>query len=198
VLFLLIGIAAIGAFAIPAIIDAVDSVEKSIDDATPDVSTPSDRPGARDGKPRKAARPPQGLQRASLLRRGNLAPALARLKRMTGSSRVQLVRLDAQRIIVTVALGGSRTRLAQATWDGQATVLSTSPSGATGRTFTWSQINASAPNRIVRAATRGRGAKAFDYVVLIDAAGLRWSAFLKNGRGTFQAQPDGSGVIKVG
>lgn len=200
---LIVGLGAIGAFVVPAVIDAVDSAKKTIDDATPSIDVPDDDPGGGGGgghgggKRAKAKRPPRGLEQASLLRRGNLAPALARLKRITKSSQVRLIRIDAQSIVVQTATSGGKTRLARATWQGDATVLSTSAGGG-GTTFAWSAVDPSAPNRIVRAMTRGRSSRAFDYLVLIDAAGLRWSAFLKNGGGTFQAQPDGSGVSKVG
>ena len=131
-----------------------------------------------------------------MLRRGNLSPAIDRLRQLTKSSRVRLIRIDARNVIVQTALSGGRTRLAQANWKGEASVLSTSPGGG-GTSFSWSQINLSAPNRVVRAATRGRRPSTFDYIVLIDAAGLRWSAFLKNNRGTFQANLDGTGVRKI-
>jgi hypothetical protein len=200
---LIVGLGAIGAFVVPAIIDAVDSVEKSIDDATPDIDVPKDSGGGGGGggngggKREKQTRPPRGLEQASLLRRGNLAPALVRLKRITKSSQVRLIRIDAESIVVQTVASGGRAKLARATWRGDASLLSTSAGGG-GSTFSWSEIDASAPNRIVRAMTKGRSSRSFDYLVLIDAVGLRWSAFLKNGRGTFQAEPDGRGVSKVG
>ena len=110
---------------------------------------------------------------------------------------MRLLRVDAQRVVVQTATGNGGTKLAQATWDGEVQLLSTSAGGG-GATFAWSRVDPSAPNRIARAMTRGRKATAFDYAVLIDAAGLRWSAFLKGGGGTFQAEPNGSGVNKIG
>jgi hypothetical protein len=194
--FFVIALAVIGVIAaivIPAVVDVVDTVEDSIP-TIPD--TPRD-PGGRERGDTKDARPPSGLERTSLLRRGNLSPALQKLKRVTKSSRVRLLRVDAQRVVVQTAAANGGTKLAQATWDGNVQLLSTSPGGG-GTTFPWSRVDPSAPNRIVRATTRGRKASSFDYAVLIDAAGLRWSAFLKTGGGTFQAEPDGSGVHKIG
>lgn len=173
-----------------------DGIE-AIDDAIPTIPSRPSEAGGPERRDRKAERPPNGLDQASLLRRGNLAPALRRLRRVTKSSQVRLLRIDAQRIVVQTATANGGTKLAQATWDGEVSLLSTSPGGG-GTTFAWSRVDASAPNRVVRAATRGRKAASFDYLVLIDAAGLRWSAFLKNGRGTFQAQPDGRDVNKIG
>ena len=98
---------------------------------------------------------------------------------------------------MTVPVGGDRSRVARATWNGGGEVLSTSPGGGGGTSFAWSRIDPSAPQRVVRAATRGRGARAIDYLVMTDASGLRWSAFLKGG-GTFSAAPDGSAVSRVG
>ena len=196
----LIFVLAFAGVIVPAVIDAIDTVGERIDEFTPTIpEATEDRPGGSgngNGGGREA-RPPKALERASMLRRGNLAPALRRLQRITNSSRVRLIRIDAQNVIVQTAASGGRTRLAQATWKGDAAVLSTSPGGGAS-TFSWSQVEASAPNRVVRAATRGRGSSSFDYLVLIDAAGLRWSAFLKAGRGTFQADPDGGNVRKIG
>ena len=193
VVIVLAVIGAIAAIVIPAVVDVVDEVEDSI----PTIPDNPREPGGREPGDRKAERPPNGLERTSLLRRGNLSPALKRLQRVTKSSQVRLLRVDAQRVVVQTAAPGGGTKLAQATWDGDVQLLSTSPGGG-GTTFPWSRVDPSAPNRIVRAATRGRRAASFDYAVLIDAAGLRWSAFLKGGRGTFQAEPDGRGVNKVG
>lgn len=179
---------AVSAVVVPLGLEAVDEVEE--DPATPTVVDEPPDGERRDG-------PPRGLERASLLRRENLAPALRRLRRVTGASRVDLVRVDATSVLVTTSLGGDRTRLARATWDGEAEVLSTASGGGGRPTFGWSQIDAAAPARIVRAATRGRPSRAFDYLVLLDANGLGWSAFLRGG-GTFSAAPDGSAVSRVG
>ena len=192
-------IGGIGAAAVPAILDAIDTVEEEIDKVTPTVPDVPDvgGGGGGGGGREREARPPAGLEQRSMLRRGNLAPALRRLERITRSSRVRLVGIDAEKVIVQTAASGGRTRLAQATWQGEASVLSTSP-GGNGTTFSWSQVDASAPNLVARGATRGRRSSSFDYLVLIDAAGLRWSAFLKNGAGTYQAEPDGGGLRKIG
>jgi hypothetical protein len=188
-------VVAIGAVVVGAIVDAVEEGEEQIERVLP---RPVE-PGGDRGDAERERRPPRGLERASLLRRGNLAPALARLRRMSGPSRVQLIRLDAESLLVTAVLGGGRTRVARATWDGEASVLSTSPGGG-GLTLPWSQVDASAPNRIVRAATRGRSSRAFDYVVLTRTQGLGivWSGFLRRGDGVFSASADGREVRKVG
>ena len=192
---------AVFAIGVPTALEAIDEADTEQSDPPRGSGIPADP--ARRGDPDRPERErerepvaPRGLERTSMLRRGNLAPALRRLRRITRSDRVDLIRIDAQQVLVTVELRGNRTRLAQATWDGEAEVLSTSAGGG-GTSFAWSQVDASAPARIVRAATRGRSSRAFDYLVLIDAAGLRWSAFLKGG-GTFSAPPDGSEVSRVG
>ena len=189
-------IGGLGAAVVPPILDAVDTVEEEIDDVMPSVPDVGDGPAGGGGE-EQDAEPPAGLEQRSMLRRGNLAPALRRLERITRSSRVRLIRIDAEKVIVQTAASGGRTRLAQATWQSDAAVLSTSPGGG-GTTFSWSQVDPSAPSRIARGATRGRRSSAFDYLVLLDAAGLRWSAFLKNGAGTYQADPDGSELRKIG
>jgi hypothetical protein len=205
-------IVAVFAVVVPAAIEGIDSADVEETRPADEGGGAQGRDGSdgtggaeeRDGsegdeeRPARPARPPRGLERASLLRRGNLAPALRRLRRLTKSSRVDLIRIDAQSIVVTVPLSGGRTRLARATWDGEGEVVSTSPGGGGRGSYPWSAIDPSAPNRIVRAATRGRSSSSFDYLVLIDAAGLRWSAFLKRGGGTFSASPDGSAVSRIG
>jgi hypothetical protein len=190
-------IVAVSAVVVPTALESVDEVRDAIP-TVPAIPTPAEpsRPSDRE-RPAKPSRPPRGLERASLLRRGNLVPALRRLRRATKASRVHLIRIDAETALVTVPVGRDRTRVAQATWDDEANVLSTSPGRGGGTSFTWSQIDASAPNRIVRAATRGRSSRSFDYLVLLDSSGLRWSAFLKGG-GIYSAAPDGSAVTRVG
>jgi hypothetical protein len=198
-------IGAIGAFAIPAIISAVDEVGDTIDDATPTVpgvDEPTGGGGDGDRRERRErdrpSRPPTSpFSETSLLRRGNLAPALKRLQRITKSSRVRLIRIDAQSIVVQTALPDGRTRLARATWQGDASVLSTVSTGGGPKTFPWSRIDPSVPNRIARASLGGKRPSTFDYVVLVDIIGLKWRAFLKSG-GQFQANLDGRGVTKVG
>jgi hypothetical protein len=149
---------------------------------TPDIGTP--------------AKAPDGLDQKSMLRRGNLAPALRKLEAKVGG-RVRLVRIEAERIDVQ-AVSGGRTINAQYRWDGDgATVISSSPAASTLATFSWSQINASAPARIVRATTRRGGAKGFDYAVLVDAAGLRWSGYTA-ASGAFLADARGRHVKPIG
>jgi hypothetical protein len=171
--------------------DSVDEIER-IDPRAPDPpSTPGDR---RDrDRERGPSRAPRGLEAASMLRRGNLAPALRRLQRLTRSRQVTLVRIDAEDVIVKALSRDGRARFAQATWEGEASILSSSPRG--GDTyFPWSRVDPSAPNRLVRTATRGRSSRAIDYVVLIDPAGplgLQWTGFVKGGGDPVAAGPDG-------
>ena len=183
----------IAAFAVvvPNVLDAIDTVEE-IDDAIPTLPSAPPAPSGRDG------RAPQGLEARSMLRRDNLEPALRALRRATGAGRVGLIRIDAKSVLVTTLLSGNRRRLARATWDGEPTVLQTGPAGGVaGAAFAWSEVDAAAPGRIVRATTRGGSPRAFDYLVLLEGAGLRWSAFLKDGA-AYSARPDGSGVSRVG
>lgn len=180
-------------FAVGILLAALGVESADVDEGGGVTSTVVEEPA----DPGEGERAPRGLEQASLLRRGNLAPALRRLRRMTKSARVTLIRIDAQSIYVTVPVGGERTRVARATWDGEGDVLSTSSAGSGGTGFAWSRIDPAAPQRIVRAATRGRTPRALDYLVLTSTAPLRWSAFLKGG-GTFSAAPDGSAVSRIG
>ncbi|HEX2087815.1 MAG TPA: hypothetical protein VHF89_19170 [Solirubrobacteraceae bacterium] len=195
-LVVLVFIGAVLAVVVPAIIDAVDTVDEVRDGLDEGGGIPGGD-GSGGGDATRRGRPPAGFARGSLLRRENLAPALARLRRVTRSNRIDQLRVAADRVDVIAQLGGGRRRIAQATWDGDATVLATTPSGGTGTgTFPWSRVDAAAPQRVARFATRGRSPSSFAYLVLIDAAGLRWSAFLENGT-HFDASPDGRRVRRV-
>jgi hypothetical protein len=192
----------IGAIALALLPAIVDEIQKAGDEAEraepfrPDRDRPgSDRP-ARD----RSAGPPRGLASSSLFRRGNLAPVLRKLQRETRGSRIQLVRLDAEDLLITAVAGG-KARFASATWEGDTNVLGPSDATGTLTTFSWSKLDPSAPNRIVRAATRGRRSSSFDYLVLTDPPGptpLGWSGFLRGGNGIVNASPDGRRVRKVG
>ena len=115
-----------------------------------------------------------------------------------GGIEVGTLRIDARSVQVTVLLSGNRMSVARATWDGEPEVITTAEAGGVaGIAFPWSDVDPSAPARIARAATRGRRAEAFDHAVLLEAAGLRWSAFLKDGT-QLSALPDGREVTRVG
>jgi hypothetical protein len=147
-----------------------------------------------------SADPPRGLERGSLLLRGNLSPALRRLEQRTGG-RLRFVRVAADRVDVQAVMRDDRLRAAQATWDGETRVLTTvrAPGISAAPDFAWSRVDASAPRRLAAAVTRraGRAATSFDYAVLSSAGGLGWAAFLKGGSG-FTARADGSGLTRIG
>ncbi len=146
-------------------------------------------------QPAAPVKPPTGLQPGSLLRRANFIVALRRL-RAEAKGRPRNVRVEALRVDIQVVLQDGRLRSAQATWDGEVRVFSTTPTPIGGlEGFAWSQIDRSAPQRLVRSAT-GRAKKpasAFNYAVMLDIGGPRWSAFLKTGE-AFTAT--GSGKIE--
>jgi hypothetical protein len=149
----------------------------------PDVGTPT-------------ADPPQGLDATSLLRRGNLSPALEKIQDKVGG-KPRLLRIEAERIDMQVLANG---KLVNVQWRYDAdepNVLSSSSVPASLPAFEWSQINASAPARLVRATTTAGRAKDFNYAVLLQADKLRWSAFTAAGRG-FLATPKGRGVTPIG
>lgn len=143
-------------------------------------------------KPAEPAKPPTGLQKGSLLRPANLEVALRRLK-ATAKGRPRTVRVEAERVDIQVILLDGRMRNAQATWDGEVRNISTTPTPIGGlKGFAWGKIDPAAPRRLVRSATgrERKPASAFNYAVLLDISGLRWSAFLKNGA-AFSASSSG-------
>ena len=190
----------IAAIGIP-IVMAVDEAFDRADDAT---SLP-DRHGGFGGEAEEdpeqpkvveESRPPRGLQPRSMLLRGNLAPALGNLRARMGG-RLRYLRVEAERIDVQVANRRGLTA-AQARYDREPEVFAPVGVDAAGDTFAWSQVDASAPRRLVRTATlrAGQPASAFSYAVLMDAAGLKWQVYLRDGT-HFTASPDGRRVERI-
>jgi hypothetical protein len=167
----------------------IGSVKDTVDGFTVP-SFPGDDDSSGPGKD-KPSTPPEGFAKGSLLLRGNLSPALRELRKETGGGRLRFLRVDAQSVQVQVVSGGQLMNAIKR-WDGAADVISKSPASSGPATFSWAQVNASAPRRIATEVSRrtGRAPSAFGYAVLIDAAGLHWSAFTKSGK-AFQAKPDG-------
>ena len=178
-----------GAVVVPFVVDAVQSIDDQLDD-------PSFLPKGEDEPDRT---PPVGLQRESLVLRGNLVPALRRLEARSGDGRVRLLRIAPDRIDAQVITAEGRMRNIQHRFTGETQVLSDTalPGAATRGTFAWSAVEPSAPRRIVERALRGKSKRELEYLVLLDAAGLRWSAHLSGGD-AFTARPDGRGVRRIG
>ncbi|MBJ7332257.1 MAG: hypothetical protein JHC95_20340, partial [Solirubrobacteraceae bacterium] len=145
--------------------------------------------------PAAPPKPPTGLQRGSLLRRANFIVALRQLRKKAGG-KPRNVRVEAARIDIQLILNDGRMRSAQASWDGEVRIFSTTATPIAGlKGYAWSRIDRSAPQRMVRSAT-GRARKpasAFNYAVLLDPDTIGWSAFLKTGQ-AFNA--DASGHIR--
>lgn len=185
-------LAAIGAFAAPRAIDLVQSLSDEEQDAS---FLPSGRGGGPDTPP------PAGLQRGSLVRRGNLVPALRRLEQRSGGGRVRMLRIAPDRIDAQVVTAERRLRTLRHRHTGETVVLSDTSVAASsaGATFAWDEIDASAPRRIIQRAVRGGSSRDLSSVVLHDAgarAGLQWSAFLAGGVG-FTADAEGRRVRRI-
>jgi hypothetical protein len=186
-------IGSIAAVVIPVVVTTVDEVR----DAIPQVPTVPAVPKPGGTGPAPSGEAPRGLERRSLLRRENLAPALRRLRRLTDGAPIRLVRLDAETLLVQTVRDG-RARFGQASWRGDADVYASGGGGEGVATFGWSRLDPAAPARIVRAATRGKRAASFDYLVLMRLSDVSWSGFLRRGGGTFNASADGRRVDRVG
>ena len=176
------------------VVPIIGTVSDTIDQITvPTFTTNDDGPngsgsgsGSESGSGSdKPAKPPVGIGKGSLLLRGNFAPAIRDLRREVGG-RVRTLRVAPDNIQV-VAQRGGKLIVAQRSWDDEARIISRSATTPTPSAFAWSSVDLSAPRRM--AAQMGKSSR-FDYAVLIDAAGLRWSAFRKGGK-NFQFTPDG-------
>jgi len=140
--------------------------------------------------------PPTGLDDLSMLRRGNLAPALDKIEAKVGGQ-PRLVRIEADRLDVQVVAGGKLLQV-QYRWNSTGPdVFATSPAPPSIGTFRWSQINASAPARLVRATTRPGRTQDFEYAVLVHADKLRWTGYTAT-RGGFLADAKGRSVSPIG
>lgn len=168
---------------------AVQSLSEDIEDP-PTLPRGEDEPDAT---------PPAGLQKRSLVLRGNLAPALRRLERRSGGGRVRLLRIAPDRIDAQVITPELRLRNLQHRFTGETQVLSdrSAPGAGTLATFTWKDVDASAPRRLAERAVRGGSSRELSYLVLLETSRLRWSAFLADGTG-FSAGPDGRGARRIG
>ena len=167
---------------------AIGAIDGEVEEGRVVEATPVEEDSGR-GAP---AGPPGALDRRSMILRGNLAPALRGLQREMGG-RPRVVRVEAERVDVVAQRGGDVV-VGQARWDGRPRVLSRSPGGTTVGTYAWGDVDLSAPRRAVRGALRraGRPSSALQYLVLMDAAGLRWTVVVTGAPGGFvSADPSG-------
>ncbi|HEX8207110.1 MAG TPA: hypothetical protein VF587_13700, partial [Solirubrobacteraceae bacterium] len=139
-----------------------------------------------------AASAPRGLARGSLLRAGAFRSALAEIRRAApAGARITGLRVAADRIDVSVLAGGKVVKLAR-TWNTKAKVESSvAATDGDDVLITFDRVDTAAPQRIARAAG---GMGRIDYLVLQDIVGLRWNAFLADGKGSVAATPDGRTV----
>lgn len=139
--------------------------------------------------------PPVGLERGSLLLRGNLAPALRDLRRRAGGE-IRSLRIAPDRIALVVATTSGRVRAFERTWDGETAMLSDTDAAKAPAlpTVAWAQVDPSAPRRIARRMIAGgRPSRAIDVLTLSAAGGTRWTAYLTDATG-FVASLDGRSV----
>ena len=148
------------------------------------------RPDGSDrAKPETPERAPRGLAPGSLLRAGAFAKAMAELRRSApAGARISGLRVTADRIDAEVVGRGRVVSLRKA-WNADAAVVSTeAATDADTALTTFAALDTAAPQRVARAA------RGLDYLVLFDAAGLSWNAFLTDGKGPLRAAPDGRGL----
>jgi hypothetical protein len=151
------------------------------------------KPDFSDRAASKAPAAPKGLARGSLLRTDGFRKAMAEIRRAApAGARLARLRVASGRIDAEVLAGGKVVALMKP-WDGK--VIVESKARATDGDeplVTFAQLDAPAPQRVASAAARPRE---IDYLVLFDAVGLRWNAFLAEGKGQFSVSPDGREVL---
>jgi hypothetical protein len=168
-----------------------DVAEKILRDTPrPDLS------GRNAPKPASAPVAPRGLGKGSLLRAGAFRAAMAEIRRAApAGARLSALRVAADRIDAEVIAGGRVVTLRRA-WNAKAAVEDTAAATGESALITFSRLAAAAPRRAVLAAAKARGASPRDvgYLVLFDAVGLRWNAYLAEGAGQVSVSPDGRQV----
>jgi len=141
---------------------------------------------------------PSGLQPGSMLRSDALIKTLPKVG--AHGSRVQTLRIDAQRVSATLLNRDSRLVVVAIAYDGTTTVAPTEVHPTGIETTPISAVLSKAPSRaIARAAAKlRRPATAVDYVVLTRFAGTsQWVVYFKSGA-YFQASLDGRRVKRLG
>ena len=146
---------------------------------------------------RTGAPGPRGLARGSLLRADAFRSAVRDLRRAApAGAQLSGLRVAADRVEAEVVAGGRVLKLRR-TWNGKAKVISRAPADELQTAIvTFASLDRAAPQRIAVAAARATDQRPrdVDYLVLIDAAGLRWNAFMAGGKGQLTASPDGRDV----
>ncbi len=169
--------AVVGLNVVAALLIDTATVEQS---SEPAVATKA--PDARD-VPASDAPAPVGLQERSLLLRGNLAPALQRL-RTSGLGRLYSLRLAPERIDAQLLTKSGRLRFVQLRHDGELRRLSLSGPGFNRlQTIPFARVDASAPARLARSAAgrSRRPVSQVNYLVFSNVITSGWSVYMKSG-----------------
>jgi hypothetical protein len=126
------------------------------------------------------AAPATGITGDSLIRRANFADAMATLAG-AGLGRPLTMRVAPDRIDATL-IGNGRLHQVRVTPGGEITELATG-AAAPGHTIAYKAIDASAPERLVKAgATKTVPAARIDYLVVTPGPPPTWAAYYKGGR----------------
>lgn len=131
------------------------------------------------------ATPPKGVDRGSLLLRGNFGAAMGRL-RTAGLGRLHSLRVAPDRIDVQLLTNTGRLRIVQIRPGGELRELNITGTGFSHLdTVPFAAVNSAAPFRMASGAAKrlGRNARSVDYLVFTDFGGERgWSLFFKDGK----------------
>ena len=116
--------------------------------------------------------------------------------RASGDGRLFTVRLAADRIDAQVVNDEGRMRIAQISPSLDVRTIATVGGGSSVRTFSFEDVRAAAPQRLIRAAARklDQPRRNVNYLVLTNfGTDLQWAVYFKNGR---YAIADAQGRIK--
>jgi hypothetical protein len=167
---LVLTLAILGAAGI-ALVNVGGKVQSGIDDIVDSLPTTVDpeQPAAT------------GVTGDSLVRRANFEAAMATLSN-SGLGRPLTMRVAPDRIDATLLARGGRLHQVQITPDGELRELAASD-GPRARTIAYAAIDATAPERLVRAgATKQAPARSINYLVLSAGPPPTWGAYFKGGR----------------
>lgn len=173
------------------VMSVADDVEQVLDRPLPKLPSLPSLPSlpAVPGATPPSVATPSTRARTLLPGRTAMRRMLRDLRRVAGTRRPRLLRVAPDRLDLQVVNRNGAMRNLQVVPGGRARDVG--PGGRfPGRGFAWSAIDPAAPGRLRRAVRRP------DYVVLIDAAGLRWSVH-RDGR-SWLADRHGRGVRRTG
>jgi len=168
-----------------AVLEGTRDARESLRKAFPTATAPG-TPGIADAgeAPERPAKPPAGLEPGSLVRRRELAAAVARLRRDHGGGRLMHLRVAPERVDAQV-VAKHKLHVLQVPAGGELREIATSWAPRGTPTMPWEAIRPAGAERLARTAARRLDVplRRLDYALASEFTdGQRWIVYFKNGR----------------